>query len=61
MKKLENLDTVRERERERVIPTKVGLFYNAKIIYKYRLKRIEYCVKQQKKKLYLLHDTLSFL
>ena len=62
MKKRETVGTVkRERERESNNLKKLGLIYNAKIIYKYRLKRIEYCVKQQKKKLYLLHDTLSFL
>ena len=62
MKNLETIDTVREREREESNNlNKLGLICNGKIIYKYRLKRIEYCVKQQRKRLYLLHDTLSFL
>ena len=61
MKNHKTVDTVRERERESNRLIKLGFIYNAKIIYKYRLKRIEYCVKQQRKKLYLLHDTLSFL
>ena len=61
MKNLETIDTVRERERESNSLNKLGLICNAKIIYEYRLKRIEYCVKQQIKRLYLLHDTLSFL
>ena len=57
MKNRKNIGTVRENNNLR----KLGFICNGKIIYKYRLKRIEYCVKQQKKKLYLLHDTLSFL
>ena len=61
MKNPKTIDTVRERERESNSLNKLGLICNEKIIYKYRLKRIEYCVKQQIKRLYLLHDTLSFL
>ena len=61
MRNLETIDTVRERERESNRLIKLGFICDARIIYKYRLERIEYCVKQQRKMLYLLHDTLSFL
>ena len=61
MKKFEIVGVVRERERESNNLKKLGLICNAKIKYKYRLKRIEYCVKQHKNRLYILHDTLSFL
>ena len=59
--KHETIAVVRERERERVTSTNVGLFCNAKIIYKYKLKRIEYCIKQQINELYIFYNILSFL
>ena len=62
MKKHKTVDAVRERERERESNSnELGFIYDAKIIYRYKLKRIEYHVKQQRKKLHMLHDTLSFL
>ena len=49
MKSFKTIDTVRERERERN-SNELGFIYDAKIIYRYKLKRIEYHVKQQRKK-----------
>ena len=63
MKKLKTIDTVRERERERVITTNVGFVCDARNIVKNKnidkIKKIEYCVKT-KKKICTIHNTLSF-
>ena len=63
MKKLKTIDTVRERERERVTTTNVGLFCDAKEVVKNNyinvIKKIEYCVKT-KRKICTIHSTLSF-
>ena len=56
MKNLETIDTERENN-----SNELEFIYGAKIIYRYKLERIEYHVKQQRKKLRMLHDTLSFL
>ena len=61
MKKRDTVDVVRERERESSNLKKIGFICDTKIKYKYKLKRIEYHVRQQKRRLYLLRDTLSFL
>ena len=63
MKNHKTVDTVRERERERVITTNVGFICDAKNIVKNKnidkIKKIEYHVKR--KKLFgTLYDTLSF-
>ena len=63
MKKHKTIDTVRERERERVITTNVGFVCDAKNIVKNKnidkIKKIEYHVKR-KKLFRALYDTLSF-
>ena len=63
MKKHKTIDTVRERERERVTTTNVGFICDAKKVEKNKYidvtKKIEYCVKT-KNKICTIHNTLSF-